>query len=54
MGTAFLHRRITIVDLLKNWVVSFFGNLAGMLFFMAVITGCTSTCLFEFSIDRCS
>lgn len=41
MGTAFLHRRVSIVDLVKNWVVSFFGNLAGMLFFMAVITAYT-------------
>lgn len=40
MSTAFLHRRCTIVDLLVNWVVSFFGNLAGMLFFMGIITGC--------------
>ncbi|MCJ1378478.1 hypothetical protein MMC17_001577 [Xylographa soralifera] len=39
MTTAFLHRRISAVDVLKNWVVSFFGNLAGMLFFMAIITG---------------
>lgn len=39
MLTAFLHRRITILDLLKNWFISFFGNLAGMLFFMA-IAGC--------------
>jgi len=39
MLTAFLHRRCSIVDLLVNWVVSFFGNLAGMLFFMAIITG---------------
>ncbi|KAK4696677.1 hypothetical protein P7C71_g1286, partial [Lecanoromycetidae sp. Uapishka_2] len=39
MTTAFLHRRITIVDLLINFVVSFLGNLAGMLFFMAIITG---------------
>ena len=41
MGTAWLHRRITIWDLAKNWFVSYFGNLAGMLFFMAIITGCT-------------
>ena len=40
MSTAFLHRRIGIVDLLVNWVVSYLGNLAGMLFFMAIITGC--------------
>ncbi|KFY24250.1 hypothetical protein V491_02227 [Pseudogymnoascus sp. VKM F-3775] len=36
---AFLHRRITFVDLLKTWFISFFGNLAGMLFFMALLTG---------------
>ena len=29
MTTAFLHRRVTIIDLLKNWVISYFGNLAG-------------------------
>ena len=40
MTTALLHRRITIVDLLKSWFVSFFGNLAGSLFFVAIITGC--------------
>lgn len=39
MTTAYLHRRVTIVDVLKNWLVSFFGNLAGLLFFMAIITG---------------
>ncbi|TVY62743.1 putative formate transporter [Lachnellula suecica] len=36
---ALLHRRISVLDLLKTWFVSFFGNLAGMLFFMAVLTG---------------
>ncbi|KAK0120466.1 hypothetical protein ONS96_010680 [Cadophora gregata f. sp. sojae] len=36
---ALLHRRCSFVDLLKTWVVSFFGNLAGALFFMAVLTG---------------
>ncbi|KAH7411433.1 Formate/nitrite transporter-domain-containing protein [Cadophora sp. MPI-SDFR-AT-0126] len=36
---ALLHRRCSFVDLLKTWVVSFFGNLAGSLFFMAVLTG---------------
>lgn len=40
MTTAFLHRRVGILDVLKIWFVSFFGNLAGMLFFMAIITGC--------------
>ncbi|KAF2771084.1 Formate/nitrite transporter [Teratosphaeria nubilosa] len=39
MTTAFLHRRVCLWDVAKNWVVSFFGNLAGMLFFMAIITG---------------
>ena len=39
MGTAFLHRRVTLVDLLINWVMSYLGNLAGMLFFMAIVTG---------------
>jgi len=37
---ALLHRRCSVLDLLKTWVVSFFGNLAGALFFMAVLTGC--------------
>ena len=40
MGTAFLHRRVTILDLGKSWFMSFFGNLAGMLFFCIVIKGC--------------
>lgn len=39
MWTAYLHRRVSILDVAKNWVVSFFGNLAGTLFFMAIITG---------------
>ncbi|KAL8952865.1 MAG: hypothetical protein Q9222_001257, partial [Ikaeria aurantiellina] len=39
MTVAFLHRRIAALDLIQNWVVSFLGNLAGMLFFMAIITG---------------
>ena len=39
MVTAILHRRITIKDLAISWFVSFFGNLAGSLFFMAIITG---------------
>ena len=40
MLTAFLHRRVSFVHLMSNWAVSFLGNLAGMLFFMAIITGC--------------
>ena len=39
MTCAALDRRITIIDVLKNWFISFFGNLAGMLFFMAIICG---------------
>ena len=37
---AFLHRRCSFLDILKTWFVSFFANLAGSLFFMAVLTGC--------------
>ena len=48
MTTAFLQRRITFLDLLTNWFVSYFGNLAGMLFFMAIITGCKLTERFIF------
>ena len=40
MLTAALHRRCTVLDVANIWVTSFFGNLAGMLFFMAIITGC--------------
>lgn len=40
MTVAFLHRRVTLLDLLKIWFISFFGNLAGMLFFVALIAGC--------------
>ena len=39
MLTAFLHRRVTIKDVGISWVISYFGNLAGMLFFMAIIIG---------------
>ncbi|KAE9366506.1 hypothetical protein N431DRAFT_350351 [Stipitochalara longipes BDJ] len=39
MTTAYLHRRISILDIFTSWFVSFFGNLAGMLFFMAIIIG---------------
>ena len=30
---------MSIVDVLKNWSISYIGNLAGSLFFMAIITG---------------
>ncbi|RDW73280.1 hypothetical protein BP6252_07187 [Coleophoma cylindrospora] len=36
---ALLHRRCSFLDLLKTWFVSFFANLAGSLFLMAVLTG---------------
>lgn len=39
MTTAFIHRRVSILDVAISWFVSFFGNLAGTLFFMAIITG---------------
>jgi len=39
MWTAFLHRRVTVLDIAKNWVISFLGNLAGSLFFILVIVG---------------
>ena len=40
MTTAFLHRRVGVVDLLVDWMVSYLGELAGSLFFMAIITAC--------------
>ena len=39
MWTAFLHRRVSAWDVGKSWVVSFFGNLAGSLFFTCIILG---------------
>ena len=39
MITAMLGRRINITPLAISWVVSYLGNLAGSLFFMAVIIG---------------
>lgn len=39
MVTAFLHRRVSLLDVAVSWTVSYLGNLAGMLFFMAIITG---------------
>ncbi|KAF1349870.1 Formate/nitrite transporter-domain-containing protein [Delphinella strobiligena] len=39
MWTTFLRRRMTVLDVLKNWFIVFFGNLAGSLFFMAIVTG---------------
>jgi formate/nitrite transporter FocA (FNT family) len=37
MTTAFLHHHVSIKDVLTSWVVSYAGNVGGMLFFMAVI-----------------
>jgi formate/nitrite transporter FocA (FNT family) len=37
---ALLHRRCTVFDFFKTLFVSFFANLAGALFFMALLTGC--------------
>jgi len=39
MITAFLHRRVSVKDVAISWVVSYLGNLGGMLFFMAIIIG---------------
>jgi formate/nitrite transporter FocA (FNT family) len=39
MTTASLHRRVSIKDVLTSWVISYLGNLGGMLFFMAIIIG---------------
>lgn len=39
MTTSYLHRRVSLVDVLINWTLTFIGNLAGMLFFALVIIG---------------
>ena len=39
LPVALLHRRCNLLDVGKSWFISFFGNLAGMLFFMAIING---------------
>ena len=39
MITALLSRRINVTPLLISWTVSFLGNLAGTLFFVAIIMG---------------
>ncbi|KAI0475574.1 Formate/nitrite transporter [Xylariaceae sp. FL0804] len=43
MATAVLNRRCTIKDLAINWVFSFFGNLAGMLFFTFILQAYAGT-----------
>ncbi|CAL3962763.1 unnamed protein product [Diplocarpon coronariae] len=47
---ALLHRRCSIVDLLRTWGISLLGNLAGCLFSMAVLTGYGGT--FEYDAYR--
>jgi formate/nitrite transporter FocA (FNT family) len=37
---SFVHRRLSIWKMLLHWAVTFFGNLAGSLFVVAIITGC--------------
>jgi hypothetical protein len=37
---AFIHGRISIFKMLQHWVLTFFGNLAGALFMVAIIFGC--------------
>ncbi|MCJ1333071.1 hypothetical protein MMC10_009765 [Thelotrema lepadinum] len=39
MTVAFLERRVTLYQVAKIWIVSFFGNLAGSAFFVAFILG---------------
>ena len=34
-----LHRRLGVVKMLMHWAITFFGNLAGSLFVMALVTG---------------
>lgn len=34
-----VHRRLSVLKMLQHWVVTFFGNLAGSLFVVALITG---------------
>ena len=34
-----LHRRLSVVKMLMHWFITFFGNLAGSLFVMGLITG---------------
>lgn len=38
-----LQRRLSVVKMLAHWFITFWGNLAGSLFVMAVITGCECT-----------
>jgi len=40
---AVLSRRASLLDLLKTWFVSFFANLCGALFFMALLSGYPGT-----------
>jgi formate/nitrite transporter FocA (FNT family) len=42
---AFIHGRISIFKMLQHWVLTFFGNLAGSLFMVAIIFGCESSAL---------
>jgi formate/nitrite transporter FocA (FNT family) len=35
-----LHRRLSPLKMLLHWFVTFWGNLAGSLFIVAIITGC--------------
>lgn len=39
MTISYLSRRVSILSVLKSLTVSFIGNLAGSLFFMAIVTG---------------
>ena len=36
-----MHRRLSLGKMLTHWAITFFGNLAGSLFLVAIIAGCT-------------
>lgn len=44
---AALQRRISPLKMLLHWFITFWGNLAGSLFVVAIITGCKHYFLFH-------
>lgn len=44
LPVAYLHRRASLLDVGKSWAISYFGNLAGMLFFALVCLSCDTLC----------
>lgn len=43
MTVASLQRRVAPWRVLRHWVITFFGNMAGSLFIVGIIMGCTSS-----------